>query len=411
MEEAINLWVSGVSTCIIVIAGTILNCVSIRIIWKKYQRTNIFYQMLIHLLCIDICVLVTWANLSLVIAFQLENEIIIHMVPYFSYPSTQIAITASTFMTVAIAHERYLAIRDPLKYSADMKTPNVQRNRLRRYQVLVLLVSVVINFPHFLDLEVKYVNLSKDMNSTNTNSNSTYLSYGNKSYTSNFDKNCDIDPKNTFNKSEVSLTPIITANALGRHPYYLNYYRNFARLIVSGIIPLVSLIWLNTSIYKATKRNNNRRKRFTSFRERTTPRIDSAYGSSIRTGTSAVAKVKRKDEENLSMVFVVIVIAFILCHSLRFILNCYDGIFGRLGATTGSRIAGYFSNFLVILNSSINTIIYCIMNAKFRTHFWNAIKNTFSSDKQPVQKINNYHQNPDTDNIGDVCLFDEQRCG
>ena len=83
---------------------------------------------------------------------------------------------------------------------------------------------------------------------------------------------------------------------------------------------------------------------------------------------------KRKDEENLSMVFVVIVTAFLLCHCLKFILNFYEGFFGKVGATSGLRIAGCFSNFLVVLNSSINTVIYCIMNTKFRNHFINVIK-------------------------------------
>ena len=88
---------------------------------------------------------------------------------------------------------------------------------------------------------------------------------------------------------------------------------------------------------------------------------------------------KKKDEDNLSMVFVVIVTSFLMCHSLKFFLNFYDGFFGEVNATSGSRIAGCFSNFLVVLNSSLNTIIYCVMNAKFRRYFLNVMKNMISS--------------------------------
>ena len=120
--------------------------------------------MLIGLLCMDICVLVSWQFMSLFIAFQLKTHVIVEMFPYFSYPSALIAISASTFMTVAIAHERYFAVRDPLKYSQYMKTPGVQARRLRIYLATVIAISVLFNVPHFLELEVRYID------SSNTNS-------------------------------------------------------------------------------------------------------------------------------------------------------------------------------------------------------------------------------------------------
>ena len=83
---------------------------------------------------------------------------------------------------------------------------------------------------------------------------------------------------------------------------------------------------------------------------------------------------KRKDEENLSMVFVGIVTIFLLCHGLKIVLNFYDGLFGKVGANSAVRIAAYFSNFLVVLNSAINMIIYCVLNRKFRNHFLNTVR-------------------------------------
>ena len=86
------------------------------------------------------------------------------------------------------------------------------------------------------------------------------------------------------------------------------------------------------------------------------------------------------------MVFVVIVTAFILCHTLKFILNFYEGFMEKVGRTQATRIAGCFSNFLVVLNSSINTIIYCIMNTKFRNYFLDAIKWVLPCVKKPDSK-------------------------
>ena len=227
MEKTINFLVNGVCSCVVVIAGVILNSVSIYIIWKRYGRINIFPEMLICLLFFDICVVVTWMNLSLYIGFNLRNNVIVHMVPYFSIPSTHIAITASTFMTVAIAHERYLAVQHPWKYGhveilsrQDTLTPNIQSNRLKLYLCIVIVISIAFNIPRLMAYKVRYVDLSNNTNSTYSNS------------------------------TDALLKPVLVYTALGKHPYYLKYYKNCTRLIVSGIVPLVLLIFYNVSMYK-----------------------------------------------------------------------------------------------------------------------------------------------------------------
>ena len=386
IEEKINFWINGVCTCVVVIIGVLLNCFSIYIIWKKYENANIFYQMLISLLCFDILVLVTWMNLSLSLAFKLNNVVIMHMFPYFSYPLPLIAITASTFMTVAIAHERYLAVRDPLKYSQHMKTPKLQGQRLRLYLFIVILISVAFNFPHFIELEVRYVDDSL------IGKNGTDLCHPNTSDAT------AIESVNATNnviediKSNATFSPMFCYTALGENRYYLNYYRNWAKLIVTGIIPFVLLIFFNTYIYKAIKKNVSRRQRLTSSgssapaaqRLLSTQQSDQsiALGTTVK---STSCSVKRKDEENLSMVFVGIVTIFLLCHSLKIVLNFYDGIFGKVGATSWNRIGGYFSNFLIVLNSAINMIIYCILNRKFRNHFLNAMRNMLPCFKKCME--------------------------
>ena len=245
LEEIINFWINGVCSCIVVFIGVILNCFAIVIIRKRFENANIFYQMLISLLCFDTLVLLTWMNLSLFLAFNIHNEITMHMFPYFSIPSTQIAISASTFMTVAIAYERYLAVKDPLKYSQHMKTPKHQEKRLIFYLFIVLVLSILINSPHFCEFEVRYVDNDIIANKTR-------------------------DPchLNTFNDTTIknsSLTsPIICNTDLGENPDFLYYYRFWARLITTGAIPFVSLLFFNIYIYQAVKRNTNRRQRLTS---------------------------------------------------------------------------------------------------------------------------------------------------
>ena len=393
MEETINFWINGVCTSGAVIIGVVLNCVAISIIWRKYETANIFYQMLISLLCFDISVLVTWMNLSLFLAFKLNNDVILHMFPYFSYPSTQIAITASTFMTVAIAHERYLAVRDPMKYSQYMKTPHAQVRRLRLYLFIVIVISVAFNIPHFIELEVRYVEVP------NTNNTALDLCHQNAS-SKIIASNTTTDSTEIIENSTTILKPTICYTALGENPYYLDYYRNWSKLMVTGVIPFLLLMFFNTYIYRAIKKNANRRQRLTSSVPPSAPQrltslqqSEQDHQSSIKTGKPLSTSTKRKDEENLSMVFVGIVTIFLLCHSLKIILNFYDGFRGKVGATSANRIAGSFSNFLVVLNSSINMIIYCILNAKFRNHFLNTIKHLFPCIKKKyVERTNHQYE-------------------
>ena len=48
--------------------------------------------------------------------FHLATDVHIILFPYVLYPFTQIAITGSIFMTIAIALERFIAVHYPLDY-------------------------------------------------------------------------------------------------------------------------------------------------------------------------------------------------------------------------------------------------------------------------------------------------------
>ena len=149
MEEFINFWVNGVLTCAVVVCGIFLNSISIHIIWKKYRKIGIFYQMLLRLLFIDICVLVTWFIFSLYGAFEVKQTYLLYIIAYGIYPLIHIVLSASTFMTIAISHERYRAVKFPIQYTEDMKVPQVVTRRLFMYTFTVILLSVVYNLSYF----------------------------------------------------------------------------------------------------------------------------------------------------------------------------------------------------------------------------------------------------------------------
>ena len=190
MEEFINFWVNGVLTCVVVVCGIFLNSVSIHIIRKKYSKSSIFYKMLLRLLCIDIGVLVTWFVFSLHVAFKVKHIVLLYLIAYGIYPLIHVALSASTFMTIAMSHERYRAVKYPVKYGEDMRAPNVMTRRLLIYTITVIVLSVIYNLTYFFELTVRYhtvlsnseqklknVNSTIQINYTETAENSTTQSY------------------------------------------------------------------------------------------------------------------------------------------------------------------------------------------------------------------------------------------
>ena len=77
---------------------------------------NSFNFLLIALICMDSCFLFG-AILDGFRKINMASELHVLMFPHFLYPLLQIAVTASIYMTVAIATERYIAVHYPIDYS------------------------------------------------------------------------------------------------------------------------------------------------------------------------------------------------------------------------------------------------------------------------------------------------------
>ena len=383
MEELINFWVNGVLTCVVVVCGIFLNSISIHIIWKKYNKGSIFYQMLLRLLCIDICVLATWFAFSLHVAFKVEHIILLYIIAYGIYPLIHVALSASTFMTIAISHERYQAVKYPIKYTEDMRAPQVLTRRLWVYTIIVILLSVIYNLTYFFEVKVKYGPVSNSTDTEPELQNNTMRME---------DIRIIEKPKMLSYENDSSYIAALDRTILGKNEDYLKYYMFLTRLIVSGVIPFVLLTYFNIEIFRAIKKNNRLRRRLTlsqplsrllSVQSAGCESLDSGFSNvtnSISTASS-IASRKRQEEDNLAMVFVVMVVAFLFCNSLKFGLNFYDGIVGKEMAEEWYRIISCFSNLLVLINSSMNMIIYCIMNLKFRKHLIELMKNIMPATK------------------------------
>ncbi|QQP49032.1 Uncharacterized protein FKW44_009544 [Caligus rogercresseyi] len=176
---------------------------------------NSFNLMLIALVCMDSTYLLSSIIESFRISFHMATELHIHLFPYFLYPVLSIAMTASVFMTVGIALERYIAVHYPIDYSQAINSPEACKRRLLKYVIPVTLLSIVFNIPKIFEAEV-YDEVDR------TRYNATY--------------------------DEVKTFKAIRTTELRKNPDYVIYYNNWIRLMVVGIIPFSLLIYFNYKV-------------------------------------------------------------------------------------------------------------------------------------------------------------------
>ena len=161
---------------------------------------NVFNSLLIALAFFDssflfLSILETFRNTSL------ETNLHIHLFPHLLYPSRSIMMTASIFLPVAIAIERYRAV-----YYHTRLDQNGSCCRVLNYLIPVICLALVINIPKFLEAE-------------------TYT----------YDDRVYLKPSD-----------------LRLHPDYILYNMWF-RIIFSGVIPSTLLMYFNIKIYQGIR--------------------------------------------------------------------------------------------------------------------------------------------------------------
>ena len=152
--------------------------------------------------------------------------------------------------------------------------------------------------------------------------------------------------------------PHITVTELRRNPIYSTYYINLAVLLVLGIIPLCLLAYFNCVIYQQLK-----------------PPTILMHQENRGSTTSHISNFTNHETE-MARVLIGIVIVFVFCHFLRLMINFYETMVFRnalaceMAGKNDFPLWGFMSitcsEFLLVLNSSLNIVIYCFINGNFR---------------------------------------------
>ena len=168
LYNSFSYWLGGVGISCVAIPGLCLNLIAICVLIKSTSQTRNNFNPLIASLCgFDSVFLL----LDLIDAFRkyfnFENTVLILLFPHVIYPIRNMAFTASIFMTVAIAYERYSAIKYPIQHYQLLRSRKFRRNMLTRYILIVIVFAIVFNLPKFFETEIQWSYVSDDIKETN----------------------------------------------------------------------------------------------------------------------------------------------------------------------------------------------------------------------------------------------------
>lgn len=343
---------------IICIIGMIFNTMAIWTLFEKKLSQEIFNQLIICLVMMDnlyllIGVLEVWIH-------GLEQPSYEHLYFYFYFicPLRDLMMCCIIYMTVILAFHRYRSITKPL--NVRMRNQSSSREtctRVLKFVIPVILFSVAFKIPSFFEIDTETHVLSKNQTLNDTTSVVIH-------------ENID-----EYDSHDV-VTRLMLSD-LRSHQMYSLIYLNIANIAITGIIPVFLLAYFNFFIGKGMKKF---------VQQRSTRRQQSLLR---KFENDIQEEQENKNQRTQTIVLFAIVIIFILCHSLRIILNIEDFVTHtttmedlknscRYGHPLWVLIGHPISEVLLKLNSSVNFFIYCAFNNCFRKAMHNRFSRVFT---------------------------------
>ena len=161
-------WISGIVLVAVGVLGFILNITAIFLLSSRAASKIFFNKLLISLFTFDSIYILMEIIDRIGFRFGLSTQIHILMYPYLLRPLTKVSLTSSIFMTIAIAYERYVAIKRPILHRQSLTSRRFRRRNLMKYIFCVIACAVLLNVPIWLESEIQWKHKA-----TNVSGNST----------------------------------------------------------------------------------------------------------------------------------------------------------------------------------------------------------------------------------------------
>ena len=325
--------------------GLFLNSVTIALFFDKTLACVFFNRLLLCLAIVDNIYLIVTIVEDCIFSHRATSFDHRYIFYFFLYPTRNITLCCTTYITVILAWERYNAVKS-------QPNPETMRDvswtRVVKYILPVVLFCIMFKMSNFFEFEIE-----------KATDDGIQLP---------FNTSVVLAKHISLNKGHNVTTRIIVSDMRSDKLYVL-LYMNITNLILTGIVPFALLAFLNFHVYRGVVRFHIRRASIRSQRADRHP-----------------ANYQEANDNAQSTILVAIVLLFFLCNILRIVLNVEDWIshttrFEELGAKDCKYGVPYWalltapiSETLLRVNSSINFIIYCAFN----NHFRNVISNQAS---------------------------------
>ena len=148
INEQLSFWVGGVLVCFVTSTGFLLNLITIYILYSDSTLKNVFNLLFISLIINDNISLVLMTFETFSTNLKLHTWIHEILYPYFTLPFISISLTAAIFLTIIIAHERYMATKYPISHRQSLISTYERRKLYVKYILLVMTSTIIINLPN-----------------------------------------------------------------------------------------------------------------------------------------------------------------------------------------------------------------------------------------------------------------------
>ena len=304
VEFLITVVLAGIS-CLLGFTGNLLSIVILR----RDPRKSVTLFLLTVLAVADFMFLMPMVVLFVVPGFCRFvpncNPSLERTLPYidqYGWAVASMCHTGTVYVVVLVTIHRYISVCKP------HDAPRLSTISIARRQVLlVVLFAVVFNIPRFVEFEVE--NLAK---------------------------------YNGTNGTQVKLEPQRVFTRIGRNVWFQVLYKNIAFYLFMYIIPLFTLVILSSRLARTLqKRHKNR------------------FRMSVR---------RHQREDNTTFVLIIVVAVFVICQTPTPFQRFFYYIFGDGGRACGHFFFYFerFADYLAVLNSCVNFMIYVIFARGFR---------------------------------------------
>ena len=331
-------WIEIIGNLLVGIIGFVLNFITLIVLSTKSMRNNFFNRLLMCLAIFDNLYLA--CEISEVFRHRHYTFGQQHAFVNFVYPVRSVFMFSSIYMTIALTLERYQAITNPVQYRIRGQTNMTKR--LFYYVMPILTFAILYYTPKLLDLNVDEVTKCTEPNAT------TVLKDNNRGFNSS--RSSYFNCTTTF--------PLIPTKLRVDH-HYVFWYINISNLLLTALIPVGVLMYLNCQIYSSLNQFMSRQ-------------------PSSTTNNTANGGGRRQQANDVKKTFILfsIVIIFVICHSIRVTLNIDEFINltrfkeerqkGCQGVKFWAQVVVPLNQLLIILNSSGNFFIYVFFDQGFQ---------------------------------------------